>query len=76
MSAQKLLLQGTSGLSLFVSHIDYIVGRYSLNLTHGEVVYIGTNIRNLTLSVGDTLDSSPNITSSRTTVSYRHNHFC
>ena len=59
----KSFLQGVSKLDLLVSHSDYSEGRYSLNITYGEVVYVGANL-NISLEVGDTLGSSPFITSS------------
>ncbi len=52
-----------------MSHSDYTEGRYSLNITFGEVIHIGANL-NISLQVGDTLDTSPLITSSNIRVKY------
>lgn len=51
-----------TGLDLMVSHGDFTEGSYSLNITHGEVIHVGSNL-NLTVAEGDTLLSSPFIAS-------------
>ena len=41
---------------------------YSLNISHGEIVHVGDKIENMALSIGDTLESSFNITSQNISV--------
>ena len=51
-----------------MNHANYIVEGYSLNITNVQVIHVGENI-NSSLSVGDSLNSSPLITSSGIRVS-------
>jgi hypothetical protein len=64
-----ILMQGTlSELVLATRHHDYTTGHYSLNITSAQVIHVGQNI-NSSLSVGDSLDVSPLITSNGIRVS-------
>ncbi len=57
-------LQGISPeLVLLVSHSDHFAGGYSLNITNAEVLHVGQNLINISVSMGDTLDTSPFIAS-------------
>ena len=50
--------------------MDPLEEGYSLNISHGEVVHVGDNINNLSLSIGDMLGSSPNIKSTSISVRF------
>ena len=56
------MFQGrVSALTVRVSQVEILPNVYTVNITHVEVLHIGESISNLSLSVGDTQGTSPDI---------------
>ena len=56
------MFQGrVSALTVRVSQVEILPNVYTVNITHVEVLHIGESISNLSLSVGDTQDTSSDI---------------
>ena len=51
-----------SSLTLELSQIGMLSPNYTVNVTRGEILHVGEFISNLTLSEGDTLRNSSDIT--------------
>ena len=55
-------------MTLKVSQADILRGDYTVVITHGEVVHIGSSISGQALSVGDTHNTSSGIVNASPTV--------
>ncbi len=46
-------MQGISPLTVELSHVDRASGHYPFNITHGELLRVGSQIQNISIAPGD-----------------------
>ena len=70
LAVVELYIQGITSLVIVqVSQVETLPAGYTVNITHGEVLHIGESLTSgLSLSEGDTQDTSPFITISDSSV--------